>query len=117
MTGYLVLNLKVIKALSLVKSIGVGGSTALSVSNQTRLSGAHIVCTSRCLEVVVTVSIFTLLVRWLFVVAVGIVYEALLFEEVFPPSFSLLCVILSKGIVLDIDLALSSIVAIEMTVA
>ena len=33
MTGNLVLNLKVVKALSLVESIGVGGSAALSVSN------------------------------------------------------------------------------------
>ena len=49
--------------------------------------------------------------------ALGIVYEALLFEEVFPSSFSLLRVVLSKGIVLDIDLALGTIVAIEMSKA
>ena len=73
---------------------------------------ADFVGATRGLEVGVLVlycAIVALVLRsLLLVVTIRIVDEALLLEEVFPPGIPLLGVILAKGIVLDIDLALGT---------
>ena len=116
MTGHLILNLKVIEAFTLIEGVSIAGTSPLSVSDQTRLSACsnNFIGTARRREVIVLVlvgvacAILALLIlRLLLIVVVRVVNEALLFEEVFPASISLLGIFLAECIILNIDLALS----------
>ena len=118
MTRYLILNLKIIEAFTLVQGVCITGTSPLGVSNQTRLSSiANVIRAAWRWEVKVLVlarvasAILALLL--VLIIAVRVVYEALLFEEVFPSGISWLGVVLlmpscTKCIILNINLTLGS---------
>ena len=112
----LVLNLQVIESLTLVQGIGVGGTSALSISDQVAALVVGVGAAWGHLLVLLIAVVAAIIVVW---VAVRIVDEALLFKEVFAASFPLLVVIYSTGlerVVLDVDLATSGVVEIVLLV-
>ena len=119
MTRHLILNLKVIEALTLIQGVSITGTSPLSVSDQTWLSAwSNFISTARCREVIVLVlvgvacAILTLLIfLLLLIVVVRVINEALLFEEILPPSISLLGIFLAECIILNVDLALNSVIS------
>ena len=94
-TWHLILNLEVVEAFALVEGIDVACTSALSVADQTRLPATpDIICAPWRLVVIRILAVAVLaLIITIVVAAVRIVNEALLLEEVFAPSFSLLGVI------------------------
>lgn len=115
MTWHLILNLQVIETFTLIECIHVAGTSALSVSNQTRLSSTtcNIICASWRLVVIVLIlaAVFALVTL---VVTIRIVYKALLLEEILSSGFSLLSVILTtECIILNVDLTLVTCSAVD----
>ena len=79
----------------MVEGVDIAGASALGVADQTRLPATpDVICTAWRLVVISILAVAVLaLVIAIVVAAVRIVNEALLLEEVFAPSFSLLGVI------------------------
>lgn len=106
-----VLNLQIIEAFSLIESVSVLGTAALSVADQVGVSA----CTARRLQVT---SIALLVVIFANIAIAVRIYKSFLLKEVFPAGIALLSVyilltVAAERVILDVNLTVLAAGAVE----